>query len=90
MESIRGRGRLLTQQGDVLATVDYEYLIDRTHRVWRGTARRVESAEPLSSPAGPAELETESGRRASVHYYHRADDEGALIVFTGRGAPPEE
>jgi hypothetical protein len=90
MDQRRGRGRLLSLNGDVQAEVDYEYQIDRTHRVWRGTARPVECAEPLSLVAGPAELETESGGRAPVHLYHRPGDDGPVIVFTGRGAPPGE
>ena len=90
MEISRGRGRLLASSGELLGTIDYEYQIDRTHRVWKGTAVRVDSAERLAVPAGPAELETEHGQRAPVHFYHRAGSEPVTIAFTGRGAPPGE
>lgn len=90
MDSYAGQGRLLTLGEEPLASVRYEYQIDRTNRVWHGTATRTDGGGPLPIPAGPALLETEAGRRAPVHYYHRPSLDTTLIVFTGRGAPPGE
>lgn len=91
METFKGQGRLLSLNGDELGPVEYEYQIDRTHRVWKGIARRTDQPdELLSSPAGPAELEVSTGERAPVHFYHHNGQKGIEIKFTGRGAPPGE
>jgi hypothetical protein len=90
VETFTGRGRLLTLGGQELAPVDYEYQIDRTHRVWKGVARRIDSPERLATVAGPAQLEVSTGDTGPVHFYHRNGDAGVEIVFTGRGAPPGE
>jgi hypothetical protein len=90
VETFTGQGRLLTSTGDELAPVEYEYQIDRTHRVWKGVARLLNGDERLAVPAGPAELEVSTGDRAKVNFYHRTTDKGVIIAFTGRGAPPGE
>lgn len=91
METFNGQGRLLTLDGQELGPVEYEYQIDRTHRVWKGIARRIDQPdERLEVRAGPAELEVSSGDRAPVHFYHHNGDKGIEIKFTGRGAPPGE
>ncbi len=91
METFSGTGRLLTLTGDELGPITYEYQIDRTHRVWKGTAQRADLPEELLPVrAGPAEIEVESGDRAPVHFYHHNGLKGVEIKFTGRGAPPGE
>jgi hypothetical protein len=90
METFSGDGELRTPDGDLVAKIAYEYRIDRTHRVWKGTARRTDSEQQLDKKAGPAVLVVSSGDRAQVNYYHRFSDGGAVIAFTGRGAPPGE
>lgn len=91
VETFKGEGRLLTLNGDELGPIAYEYQIDRTHRVWKGIARRTdEPDELLSVQAGPAELEVSTGERAPVHFYHHNGQKGIEIKFTGRGAPPGE
>jgi hypothetical protein len=90
VETYCGEGRLLTVDGREIAAVHYEYRIDRRNRVWSGTATRVD-AGPLPIAAGPALLETDLGERAAIHFRHRHEVAGqAIIVFTGRGAPPGE
>jgi hypothetical protein len=89
VETFKGQGRLLKLDGEELGPVDYEYQIDRTHRVWKGIARRSDKPEELlSMRAGPAELEVSTGERAPVHFYHHNGDKGIEIKFTGRRAPP--
>jgi hypothetical protein len=91
VETFKGQGKLFTLDGKELGPVEYEYQIDRTHRVWKGTARRVDApGELLSMRAGPAELEVSTGDRAPVHFYHHNGMKGIEIKFTGRGAPPGE
>jgi hypothetical protein len=91
VETFKGRGRLLNLDGQELAPVDYEYQIDRTHRVWKGIARRSDLPdERMEVRAGPALLEVSSGERGPVHFYHHNGEKGIEIVFTGRGAPPGE
>ncbi len=91
METFKGRGRLLTPDGDELGPIEYEYQIDRTHRVWKGIARRTDLPdELLAVRAGPAELEVSTGDRAPVHFYHHNGQKGIEIKFTGRGVPPGE
>lgn len=91
METFSGEGRLLKPDGDELGPITYEYQIDRTHRVWKGIARRTDHPdELLSVRAGPAQLEVASGDRAPVNFYHHNGEKGIEIKFTGRGAPPGE
>jgi hypothetical protein len=91
MEMFSGAGRLLKLDGDELGQVNYEYHIDRTHRVWKGVARRTDHPdELLPVRAGPAELEVSTGDRAPVHFYHHNGEKGIEIKFTGRGKPPGE
>jgi hypothetical protein len=91
LETFRGEGRLLTMDGEELGPIEYEYQIDRTHRVWKGIARRTdEPDELLPLRAGPAELEVSTGDRAPVHFYHHNGQKGIEIKFTGRGVPPGE
>jgi hypothetical protein len=90
LETHNGQGRLLDSSGQLLAEVEYEYQIDRTHRVWKGVARRLDGEQRLAIAAGPAEFVVSTGDRAMVNFYHRMTDTGAVIAFTGRGAPPGE
>ncbi|HEU4792185.1 MAG TPA: hypothetical protein VFS96_00870 [Nitrolancea sp.] len=91
IETFHGVGRLLAVTGEEIAPIRYEYRIDRKNRVWSGTAVRTDISGPLPVAAGPGQLETDRGERAPVHFRHRRDGDGnVIIVFTGRGAPPGE
>lgn len=91
IETFHGAGRLLTVTGEEIAPIRYEYRIDRRNRVWSGTAVRTDVSGPLPIAAGPGLLETDRDERAPVHFRHRHDEGGkVIIVLTGRGAPPGE
>lgn len=91
VETFKGQGRLLSMDGQELGPINYEYQIDRTHRVWKGIARRSDLPDEfLGVRAGPAELEVSTGDRAQVNFYHHNGEKGIEIKFTGRGTPPGE